>query len=78
MENMIQCIESKTLLNRTAIIRYALAELYKAEKMKEENVNGDIYGITETELITIFFLLINPNGIYSYFLMNTMELIIHY
>lgn len=44
MEDMIKYIESKTLLNKTAIIRYALAELYKAEKMKEEKVNGDIYG----------------------------------
>lgn len=34
MEDMITYIESKTLLNKTAIIRYALAELYKAEKIK--------------------------------------------
>lgn len=41
MEDMITYIESKTLLNKTAIIRYALAELYKAEKIKEEQMNGD-------------------------------------
>ena len=39
MQNMMSYLQKRKLLNQTAIIRLAVAELYRNEKLKENGEN---------------------------------------
>ena len=45
MQEMVEYLKNKKLINKSSVIRLAIAELYEKEKKKEVKNSGDYYDL---------------------------------